>query len=431
MTRPRIILGSLVAVAMAVLLAACSSPPPMGNLLVTVTGLPSGVAGSVMVTGTSGYSRTVTNTTTLSVPAGTYAVSASEVRGNDTIAPLAYDGSASPASVTVVAAGSASTTVSYAPRSGSGHLWIPQWSGSNLAVGYARGQLSASGSPSPSVSLAGTTNGGEAIAFDGDGNMWVVDLGGYLYRYDAASLASSGTPTPSVTIDATAYKRLLGLAFDTSGNLWVACLDNDQLIAYSPDQLTADGAPTPAVVISDNGGSLIWPMGIAFDADGNLWVSNLHGDSVVQFSPTNLAATGSPVPTATISTDGAGGLMEPQALAFDANGNLWVANFTSTVVRFDSSQLTSSGNPTPAATIASSSLGTSLTGLAFDASGALWVGANIDHVGSSELRRFTDPGAFSGGVTPTADVVITSIGTADGMLMAFSPPPAGLPINAP
>lgn len=428
MTRPRKVFTWFLALTLSALLAACSSAPLTGSLAVTLTGLPGGMAGSVLVTGPNGYSQTITTTTTLSVTPGSYSVTVSAVRGNDSIVPPVYDGNAAPTTATVTAGSTTPMAVTYALRPGSGMLWIPLWGDSFEAVGYARSQLLTSGSPTPDVSLAGTTNLGEGIAFDGEGNMWVSDMGGYLYRYDAASLASSGAPTPAVTIDATAYGSLAGLAFDASGNLWTADFWNNRLLGYSPAQLTADGAPTPSVVISANGSSLSRPVAVSFDGQGNLWVANRDASTVVSFSPAQLTATGTPAPTVTLNTSG-GSLESPYAMAFDAGGNLWVSNISATVVRFDAAQLTSSGNPTPAATIDHSSLGNNPLGLAFDANGALWVG-DAD-TATSNLRRFANPGALVGSVSPTAGVVITDIGLTDGMLMAFSPPPANLPINTP
>ncbi len=430
MRRPRSAFAALFTAILAALFVACSPAPNVGTLTVSVDGLPGGVAGSVLVTGPNSYSQVITASTTLSVPPGTYSVAVKSVQGTEAIVPVAYDGGAAPTTTAVVVGGSASTTVTYAVRPGSGHLWLPQFSGSDEAVGYASGQLSATGSPSPSVSLAGTTNTGETVAFDGEGNMWVSDFSGYLYRYAAASLAGSGMPTPEVTIDATAYGPLLGLAFDASGNLWTTDFFGDRLLGYSPAQLATDGAPTPAVVISASGASLLLPAAIAFDKSGGLWITNRGNDTVVQFSPAQLAATGTPVPAVTLSAN-AGSLAFPYALAFDGDGNLWVANLTSTVVRFDMSQLASTSSPTPAATIAAGSLGSVLVGLAFDVDGGLWVAANNSTGPASEVRRFTNPGALMGSATPTASVIIDTQGPADGMHMAFSPTPANLPINTP
>lgn len=422
---PALRLGSI----LAALVVACSPAPTVGTIAVSMTGLPSGVVGSAVVTGPNGYSQAITATTTLSVPPGAYSLTVNPAQGPGAIVPVVYDGGAAPTSVTVVAGGSVTTTVTYAARPGSGTLWIPQWQGTSQVVGYGAAQLATSGTPAPDLGFAGPTDRSEAVAFDADGNMWVTDIDGFLYGYSAASLADAGTLTPAVTIDATAYGRPVGLAFDASGNLWTAIFNNGQLLGYSPTQLAAGGTPTP-VVISASGGSLDHPCGLAFDTWGNLWVANQWNGTLVQFTPAQLAATGDPMPAVWLSNN-AGSLGAPYALAFDAGGNLWVANVSphDNVVRFDAGQLTSTGSPVPAATIDSGSLGSNPAGLAFDATGGLWVGF---HTGpTTEVRRFANPGSLVGDVTPTASVVIGSIGYADGILMAFNPPPANLPINTP
>ena len=226
--------------------------------------------------------------------------------------------------------------------------------------------------------ILSANGGGEAVAVDGAGNLWVADDTGYVYEFGVAQLSSSGTPAPVVTLDASANNSAFyGLAFDPSGDLWVSdCGTTSRLIMYSPSQLATGGATAPAVAITDDGShSIDCPAGIAFDAAGNLWVSN------------------------------------------DAN----------TVVRFDAGQLASDGSPTPSATIAGSSLGGEPVGLAFDASGALWV---VD-ASSNELLQFKSPGTLNGNVAPTADAVISSLDSTDYPIAAFDPPAANLPIQTP
>jgi len=421
---------SVVTLLLAMVLAACSTTPPTGSLQVTVSGLPNGVDGAVTVSGPGGYSHVVTATGTLSdLALGTYSVTAGLASNGNAIVPTVYDGAASSSSVTVAENTTASTTVNYTVRPGSGHLWVPQSASSSELIGYARSQLGTTGSPTPDVAISGTGSYSEGAALDNAGNLWISDLNGHIYYFTAAQLASSGTPTPSTTMDATAYGGVVGLAFDSSGNLWAADYGSSQLLAYTPAQLASGGAPTPTVVLSATSGSISSPVGIAFDASGDLWVVNLGATNIVEFTPSQLAATGSPTPAVTIGADSTPSLTFPYAIAFDAGGNMWVSNLdpTNTVVRYDASQLATSGNPTPAATISSSSLGVNLVGLAFDHSGALWVAGNS----SKDLRRFTNPAALTGNVSPTPDVVISGLGSADGEFMAFSPQPANLPINTP
>ncbi|HEV8356877.1 MAG TPA: hypothetical protein VGQ17_08960 [Gemmatimonadales bacterium] len=66
-------------------LAGVSYAPQSGGLAVTISGLPSGVSGSVSVTGPNGFSRLVTASQTLSgLAAGTYTASAASVTANGT-----------------------------------------------------------------------------------------------------------------------------------------------------------------------------------------------------------------------------------------------------------------------------------------------------------------------------------------------------------
>ena len=426
---PVVVLAGLVQVLLLVL-TACSSAPATTGLAVTVSGVPSGVAGNVVVTGPGGYAHTVTSSTTLSgLAPGTYSLAVHAVSNGNAIVRTVYDGGASHLSVTVTEDTTAFATVSYALRVGSGNLWVPL-NPTYEAAAYTADSLAASGSPSPGVSLSTSSNRGQAVAFDGVGNMWVADCRGYVYRYDTAQLASTGSPTPAVTIDATAYSCLAGLAFDASGDLWVSSYNTAQVLEYTPAQLAAGGALTPAVIISaDAMTSLSYPAGLAFDAFGDLWVTDSNISKLVAFAPSQIVGSGSPTPAVTLSSS-AGSIWAPHNVAFDASGSLWVTNAgNATVVRFDASQLASSGSPTPAATIASGSFasGARPVGVAFDASGALWVADSS----ALQLRRFANPGSLTGTVTLTPDVIISSLASIDNTQIGFSPPPANVPINTP
>jgi hypothetical protein len=172
-------------------------------------------------------------------------------------------------------------------------------------------------------------------AFDSAGDLWVVNYySGTVVEYTASQLATSGSPSPAVTISAE-NESLYGpsaLAFDRAGDLWVANDYNDTLVEYTPGQLTTSGSPTPAVTISATGNSLADPVAVAFDRSGDLWVSNYDDtlsagreDTLVEYTPGDLSATGSPTPAVTISATG-NSLDEAYGLAFDSVGDLWVSN---------------------------------------------------------------------------------------------------------
>ena len=90
------------------------------------------------------------------------------------------------------------------------------------------------------------------------------------------------------------------------------------VVEYTPSQLEATAAPTPAVTISargtTSGNSLDYPVGLAFDASGDLWVASSQGGIVVEYTPGQLAASGAPTP-AGILGGGNNGLEDPGGLA--------------------------------------------------------------------------------------------------------------------
>jgi len=99
-------------------LSACSSDddgpttpttPANGTLVVTVSGLPTGVNAALTVAGPSNFSRTATASTTLSVAPGSYTVAAAQVTQNTT----RYNATISGSPATVASNASATVTVAY------------------------------------------------------------------------------------------------------------------------------------------------------------------------------------------------------------------------------------------------------------------------------------------------------------------------------
>ena len=111
-----------------------------------------------------------------------------------------------------------------------------------------------------------------------------------------------------------------GLAFDAAGDLFVASAQN------SIYKISA-GSTTGTVFTS--GGSLSTPFALAINPAGTLlYVANADGNSILSFPLAGGAGT-------TFATTG---LNVPIGLAFDASGNLYVGNRgTGTIEKFDSS----------------------------------------------------------------------------------------------
>lgn len=104
----------------------------------------------------------------------------------------------------------------------------------------------------------------------------------------------------------------LGLAFDSTGNLYATASSAQTIYKFAPD-----GTRT-VFVGSDAFESGEYPAGLAFDISGNLFVSietltDPGADSIVYFTPTGMKSIF------------ATGLTSPRGLAFDSSGYLFVA----------------------------------------------------------------------------------------------------------
>jgi len=145
-----------------------------------------------------------------------------------------------------------------------------------------------------------------ALAFDAAGNMWVADLHGTVVEF-SSSQSCATSPSPVVTISLGNYGGIYGyvivrgMAFDASGNLWVVHSFGSgipgEVVEYSKTQLATSGSPVPQVVLTMPT-QTTHPMDIAFDRKGDMWVSVEYG--LYEFTPAQLASSGSPSPAVVI-----------------------------------------------------------------------------------------------------------------------------------
>jgi hypothetical protein len=194
--------------------------------------------------------------------------------------------------------------------------------------------------------------------FDSAGTLWVVTASGVssgalgLLEYTPSQLAESGAPIPNAILNVSEpsesnFFNAGDLRFDSAGDLWLSggvILGTDSapytdfLADLLPSQLSTatNVAPNLNVLVSNAipRNIVYFTTGLAFDQNGNAWLSYITGfaggsnyqGGLEEFAASDLIGTGtiSPTPAVTIGMLGIG---SPDALAFDDLGDLWVANF--------------------------------------------------------------------------------------------------------
>jgi streptogramin lyase len=398
----------------------------IGTLNVRVSGVPAGSFPRITVTGSTGAREMPGGE--LELTAGDYTLSPAPVAVPDPLVrTLLYP---SPASATVKVCGGFTTNsdVGYAALGSSNKLWVGNANGAAPILGFAPSALGAT-STQPATVVA-RTKGAGGIAFDRDGNLWV--LGGTtvdptLLRYPASTLGASGTPTADRKIDikSTGCSPLAhSLAFDGSGNLWVSLQCASSIARLTPTDLATDGEKVPGVVIS----GLTSPRGIAFDSNGNLWVADV---AVIRaYAAARLAASNADPATAvlTVMEGQPATAMDTDDLAFDANGDLWAVGDTQTNVRrIAKADLITPGvrNVTPAVAI-SVGVGALPQGIAFDEGGGLWIATSSKKFARLGPTQLTTSSTYAAPTIPERVITSDDVGSAGSI--ALFPAPRDLPI---
>jgi|GEM_PF-608383 len=258
----------------------------------------------------------------------------------------------------------------------------------------------------------------QGLAYDTHGNLFVASFnnnGGTGLISVLKAGATPGTFDPAYFV-ATGLSSPVGLAFDARGNLFTAQYGNlgagdGKITMYAPGATpgTLGAATTFASGLSN-------PMGLAFDAQGDLFAAISQGSggsgSISKFAFNAVTGTFGASQTLTAPS-----LSNPDGLAFDARGDLFVSNRgANTLTEF-------ALNPLTGALGAGTTFATGLNGpagLAFDALGNLY--AANSNTGSSISKFAFNPatGAFGSAQN------ITAINLSGPNFLAFGPlgPPA-------
>ena len=195
--------------------------------------------------------------------------------------------------------------------------------------------------------------GPRAVALDGKGNVYIADTSNNRVRkVDSKGIittvaGSNNTFTTGVGDGGAATSATIsvprGLAVDAAGNLYIADAGNRRVRKVDSNgtisTLAGNGRTGTPGSVGDGSTATeaaVTPAGLAVDATGNLYVADYVNHLIRKVANgiiTSIAGTG----TAGYSGDGAAAtkatMREPQGVAVDSSGNVYVADTGNTVIR--------------------------------------------------------------------------------------------------
>lgn len=188
----------------------------------------------------------------------------------------------------------------------------------------------------------------EGVAVDAAGNVFVADAGNDAIRritpqgvvttvagrvgISGSADGASGTNT---------FSSPGNLTIDSAGNLYVVDTQNHTVRTISPagDVATLAGAPpaSPGAVDGPaDQATFSSPQAIALDSATNLWVADTFAHLIRKITPDGVVSTIAGTNKVSGTNDGVGNTArfnQPRGLAFDTNGNLYVADTVNSVIR--------------------------------------------------------------------------------------------------
>ncbi|HEV3200414.1 MAG TPA: hypothetical protein VGZ73_21060 [Bryobacteraceae bacterium] len=187
----------------------------------------------------------------------------------------------------------------------------------------------------------------QGVAADAAGNVYVSDTGNNVVRKVAkngviTTIAGTGTPGNGGDGGAGPSAQLnspMGLAVDSSGNLYIADSQNAKIrkVSTSGAISTVAGNGTPGYGgdgAAATGAQLNTPIGVAVDAAGNLFIADFSNNRIRKVSTTGTITTVAGNGNAGYSGDGGpdaapatfAQLNTPAGVAMDGAGNLYIAD---------------------------------------------------------------------------------------------------------
>ena len=185
------------------------------------------------------------------------------------------------------------------------------------------------------------------IIIGSEGYIYVVDTGNCTIRIiTTAGVVSTlagltgGRGSADGTGSNARFYQPFGIAIDNSANLYVADTFN-----HTIRKITTAGVVSTIAGLADSGGSFdgtgsnarfYYPMGIAVDSSNNLYVADTYNDTIRKITPAGVVSTLAGFAGSSGSSDGTGSSARfnlPYGIAVDSSNNLYVADTYNDTIR--------------------------------------------------------------------------------------------------
>lgn len=276
--------------------------------------------------------------------------------------------------VPVTPAASLSTEITQPQRvaiDGSGNVYFTasnavfKSSGGTLTLMAGTGRMGYGGDGGPAVRAL--FNNPQGVAIDHSGNVYVSDTGNNLVRVittdgninvfagnvfaGAPQVGWTGDGGPAIGAD---LDLPVGLAFDSSGNLFIADSANNAIREVTPDgniHTIAGTGPTGPGFFGDTtaaaGAQLNGPLDVAVDSSGNIYIADTNNANVREITASTgiintIAGSTAIVSGAVVFAFGYAGdggtaitasLAGPAGVAVDSSGNIYIATYADNRIR--------------------------------------------------------------------------------------------------
>jgi sugar lactone lactonase YvrE len=271
---------------------------------------------------------------------------------------------------------------------------------STLAGSGIQGSTDATGT-------AASFNYPSGAAVDASGNVYVADSGNHKIRKITpagvvSTFAGSGRlGSTDATGTAASFDLPFGVAVDASGNVYVSDRENNKIRKITSAGVVSTFAGSGSYSSADGMGiaaSFKYPARLAVDASGNVYVADNGNHKIRKITPAGVVSTlaGDGTEGSTDATGTAASFHDPEGVAVDASGNVFVADRENNKIR----KITSAGVVSTFA--GSGEVGSNdatatapsfynPSGVALDASGNVYVADSKNN----KIRKITSAGVVS------------------------------------